>query len=69
MLLLIVRITDGVDFQSSPPPKERCNLLHVVDLFGFSPSFNPHRPRRSGAMRTPERDAGLAHLSSLTAPE
>ena len=37
-------------FQSSPPPKERCNCMSRSLSSSSHPSFNPHRPRRSGAI-------------------
>ena len=50
---LIGRIYDlekrGV-FQSSPPPKERCNPPSASRSLSGMYSFNPHRPRRSGAI-------------------
>ena len=68
-----LRLYEGgrcVIFQSSPPPKERCNLLAVVSKNPALPAFNPHRPRRSGAMLdgAPRRGADR-DLSILTAPE
>ena len=45
---------DASDFQSSPPPKERCNG-HGHRQDALRDSFNPHRPRRSGAMSTTSR--------------
>ena len=109
---------DG-SFQSSPPPKERCNLHEVehittgpaslsiltapegavqcasggrryiyrcplsiltapegavqseiVDAVSFNPvPFNPHRPRRSGAIQTACARRQTSPLSILTAPE
>ena len=56
-------------FQSSPPPKERCNLLaHGAGHADVLP-FNPHRPRRSGAMQGRPGRTAAAPLSILTAPE
>ena len=84
-----------VVFQSSPPPKERCNILPagvgaaagILSILtapegavqcagkpsGTAPRrrdpFNPHRPRRSGAMQAQLADALDISLSILTAPE
>ena len=45
-----VPVGGGGIFQSSPPPKERCNPERSVWHVTPSGPFNPHRPRRSGAM-------------------
>ena len=47
-------------FQSSPPPKERCNAASLVKHARKSVfPFNPHRPRRSGAI--PRRIRSPSH--------
>ena len=59
----------AIAFQSSPVPKDRCNLPAAVSG-GRPRSFNPHRSRRTGATTrdTPPRNNAVA-VSILTGPE
>ena len=62
-------VSAATSFQSSPPPKERCNGVGPR-AWGQSLSFNPHRPRRSGAIQGIDDCASnVGYLSILTAPE
>ena len=47
-------------FQSSPPPKERCNRCRIMLVPREREAFNPHRPRRSGAI------AGAHAIASMS---
>mgnify|MGYP006272998083 CR=1 FL=1 len=59
-----------VGFQSSPPPKERRNLLDFGGVLADVCPFNPHRPRRSGAISGVGMITEVVEgLSILTAPE
>ena len=53
-------------FQSSPPPKERCNPVRGKRRRERLATFNPHRPRRSGAIfpGATKKTVGLLFQSS-----
>ena len=69
--VLFLRVDHGTthpEFQSSPPPKGRC---YRRDHDGHSRrrSFNPHRPRRDGAISLIGSSSSSGSVSILTAPE
>ena len=57
-------------FQSSPPPKERCNFAPSGMPSLMSSAFNPHRPRRSGAIIPgPQRALYILNFQSSPPPK
>ena len=57
-----------VMFQSSPAPKGRCNA-GSRNACSAPTSFNPHRPRRAGAIRDAVPAKATVTVSILTGPE
>ena len=61
-MLPLVPTGSTYPFQSSPPPKERCNVGASPRSRRHISPFNPHRPRRSGAISTPHNSLFLPDL-------
>jgi len=55
-------------FQSSPVPKDGCNVMASMPV-SRSTCFNPHPSRRTGATDPEMADLGAESVSILTRPE